>query len=106
MKKQQDVRKQNDTVLTNIFFIPVYPMSWRPAPSHGVTADNNITPTYLTADGELRSADHEYGIELTHNTSTSKTTITFTKEVPSNGTIITVERANDKYLKFRSKGIF
>ena len=72
----------------------------------GVTADNNITPTYLTADGELRSADHEYGIELTHNTSTSKTTITFTKETPSNGTIITVERANDKYLKFRSKGIF
>ena len=72
----------------------------------GVTADNNLTPTYLTADGELRSADHEYGIELTHNTSTSKTTITFTKEVPSDGTIITVERANDKYLKFRSKGIF
>ena len=72
----------------------------------GVTADNNATPTYLTADGELRSADHEYGIELAHNTSTSKTTITFTKETPSNGTIITVERANDKYLKFRSKGIF
>jgi hypothetical protein len=72
----------------------------------GVTADNNATPTYLTADGELRSADHEYGIELTHNTSTSKTTISFTKETPSNGTIITVERVNDKYLKFRSKGIF
>jgi|TARA_B100001971_G_scaffold128045_1_gene118007 hypothetical protein len=71
----------------------------------GVTADNNITPTDLTADGELRSADHEYGIELTHNTSTSKTTINFTKEIPSNGTIITVERANDKYLKFRDKGI-
>ncbi|MBC8435629.1 MAG: putative Ig domain-containing protein [Proteobacteria bacterium] len=72
----------------------------------GVTADNNQKPTDLTADGELRSADHEYGIELTHNTSTSKTTVTFTKETPSNGTIITVERANDKYLKFRSKGIF
>ena len=72
----------------------------------GVTADNNLTPTYLTADGELRSADHEYGIELTHNTSTSKTTINFTKETPSNGAIITVERANDKYLKFRNKGIF
>jgi hypothetical protein len=72
----------------------------------GVTADNNATPTDLTADGELRSADHEYGIELTHNTTTSKTTINFTKETPSNGTIITVERANDKYLKFRSKGIF
>jgi len=73
---------------------------------NGVTADNNQKPTDLTADGELRSADHEYGIELTHNTSTSKTTVNFTKETPSDGTIITVERANDKYLKFRSKGIF
>ena len=71
----------------------------------GVTADNNISPTYLTADGTLRSADHEKGITLSHDTSTGKTTITFTKEVPSDGTIITVERANDKYLKFRDKGI-
>jgi hypothetical protein len=71
----------------------------------GVTADNNIKPTYLTTDGTLRSADHEFGITLTHNTTTKKTTITFTKEVPSAGTIIKVERANDKYLKFRDKGI-
>ena len=71
----------------------------------GVTADNNIKPTYLTADGVIRSADHEFGITLTHNTTTKKTTITFTKEVPSAGTIIKVERANDKYLKFRDKGI-
>jgi hypothetical protein len=71
----------------------------------GVTADNNIKPTYLTADGTLRSADHELGITLTHNTTTKKTTITFTKEVPSAGTIIKVERSNDKYLKFRDKGI-
>ena len=71
----------------------------------GVTADAT-NPTYLTADGTLRSSDHEYGIELSHNTTTAKTTITFTKEVPSDGTIITVERANDKYLKFRNKGIF
>ena len=71
----------------------------------GVTADNNIKPTYLTADGTIRSADHEFGITLTHNTTTKKTTITFTKEVPSAGTIIKVERANDKYLKFRDKGI-
>ena len=71
----------------------------------GVTADAT-NPTYLTADGTLRSSDHEYGIELSHNTTTAKTTITFTKAVPSDGTIITVERANDKYLKFRSKGIF
>jgi hypothetical protein len=71
----------------------------------GVTADNNIKPTYLTADGTLRSADHEFGITLSHNTTTKKTTITFTKEVPSAGTIIKVERSNDKYLKFRDKGI-
>ena len=71
----------------------------------GVTADNNIKPTYLTADGTLRSADHELGITLTHNTTTKKTTITFTKEVPQPGTLIKVERSNDKYLKFRDKGI-
>ena len=71
----------------------------------GVTADNNIKPTYLTADGTLRSADHELGITLSHDTSTMKTTITFTKEVPQAGTIIKVERSNDKYLKFRDKGI-
>ena len=71
----------------------------------GVTADNNIKPTYLTADGTLRSADHELGITLSHNTTTMKTTITFTKEVPQAGTIIKVERSNDKYLKFRDKGI-
>ena len=34
-----------------------------------------------------------------------KTTITFTKEVPAEGTIIKVERSNDKYLVFRNKGI-
>jgi len=71
----------------------------------GVTADNNISPTYLTADGTIRSADHELGITLSHNTTTLKTTITFTKLVPQAGTIIKVERANDKYLKFRDKGI-
>jgi len=71
----------------------------------GVTADNNIKPTYLTADGTLRSADHEFGITLSHNTTTKKTTITFTKKVPQAGTIIKVERSNDKYLKFRDKGI-
>ena len=71
----------------------------------GVTADNNIKPTYLTADGTLRSADHEFGVSLSHNTTTKQTTITFTKETPQAGTIIKVERANDKYLKFRDKGI-
>ncbi len=70
-----------------------------------VTADNSARPTYLTADGELRSADHEYEIALTHNTSTKKTTVTFVN-APDDGTIIRVDRGTDKYLKFRSKGIF
>jgi hypothetical protein len=72
---------------------------------NGVTADNNIDPVWLTADNTLRSSDHEYGIELTHDTTNKKTTITFTKEVPQAGTIIKVERSNDKYLRFRDKGI-
>ncbi len=65
----------------------------------GVKAD-----TSTTTDGNLRSADHEMGIELSHNTTTNKTTITFVKEVPTAGTIIKVDRLNDKYLKFRDKG--
>jgi hypothetical protein len=72
----------------------------------GVTADNNVIPSYLTVDGTLRSADHEFGVKLTHDTTNKKTTITFTKEAPSLNTIIKVERYNDKYLKFRDKGIF
>ena len=72
----------------------------------GVTADNNVIPSYLTVDGTLRSADHEFGVKLTHDSANKKTTITFTKEAPSLNTIIKVERSNDKYLKFRDKGIF
>ena len=60
----------------------------------------------LEADSVLRSADHEFGIELSHDTANRKTTITFVKSPPSDGTIITVDRLNDKYLKFRGKGIF
>jgi hypothetical protein len=71
----------------------------------GVTADNLVSPTYLTVDGTLRSADHELGAKLTHDQANKKTTITFTKEAPASGTIIKVERSNDKYLKFRDKGI-
>jgi hypothetical protein len=71
----------------------------------GVTADNNVDPSYMTVDGTLRSADHEFGVTLTHDTANRKTTINFTKEVPAEGTIIKVERSNDKYLAFRNKGI-
>jgi hypothetical protein len=75
------------------------------SPGEGWTASGFAGHLNPTADTELRSADHEYGISLTYNSTTNKTTITFTKEVPSAGTIIKVERSNDKYLKFRDKGI-
>ena len=74
-------------------------------PGEGWTASGFAGHLNPTADTELRSADHEYGISLSYNTTTNKTTITFTKEVPSQGTIIKVDRSNDKYLKFRDKGI-
>jgi len=74
-------------------------------PGEGWTASGFAGHLDPTADTELRSADHEYGISLSYNTTTNKTNITFTKEVPSAGTIIKVERSNDKYLKFRDKGI-
>jgi len=74
-------------------------------PGEGWTASGFAGHLNPTADTQLRSADHEYGISLSYNTTTNKTTITFTKEVPSAGTIIKVERSNDKYLKFRDKGI-
>tara|TARA_R100000353_G_scaffold2114_1_gene3140 strand:+ start:3257 stop:5800 length:2544 start_codon:yes stop_codon:yes gene_type:complete len=59
-----------------------------------------------TADFITRSADHEFGIELSHDIPNEKTTITFVKETPANGTIITVNRSDAKYLKFKNKGIF
>jgi hypothetical protein len=74
-------------------------------PGEGWTASGFAGHLNPTADTELRSADHEYGISLSYNSTTKKTTITFTKEVPTAGTIIKVERSNDKYLKFRDKGI-
>jgi len=74
------------------------------SPGEGWTASGFAGHLNPTADTELRSADHEYGISLTYNSTTNKTTITFTKQVPSAGTIIKVERSNDKYLKFRDKG--
>jgi hypothetical protein len=75
------------------------------SPGEGWTASGFAGHLNPTADTELRSADHEYGISLTYDTTTNKTTITFTKEVPTAGTIIKVDRSNDKYLKFRDKGI-
>jgi len=69
-----------------------------------VTADNNESPTYLSADTQLRSADFENELTLTHDTTNIKTTVIF-NIAPSNGTIITMDRVSDKYLIFRNKGI-
>jgi hypothetical protein len=65
-----------------------------------VTADNNLIPTYLSADSLLRSADYEPQFSLSHNTTTSKTTINFTNP-PAATSKIRVERKGDKYLEFR-----
>ena len=72
----------------------------------GVRADNQLDPNSYRADSDLVSADHEFGIDLAHDTANLKTTITFRKSPPTDGTIISVDRLNDKYLKFRHKGIF
>jgi len=70
-----------------------------------ITADNNFDPSGLTADDILRSVDHEKSVELSHDTTNNKSTLNFVREAPSDGTIIKVTRSNDKYLKFRNKGI-
>jgi len=69
-----------------------------------VTADNLESPTYLSADTQLRSADFENELTLSHNTTTATTTVIF-NTAPLNGTIMTVDRISDKYLVFRNKGI-
>lgn len=70
--------------------------------NHGkqVTADNNLDPTYLSADSLIRSADYEPQFSLSHNTSTNKTTINFTN-APAATSKIRVERVGDKYLAFK-----
>ena len=69
-----------------------------------VTADNNISHDYLRTDTQLRSADFENEVSLSHDTSTVQTTMTFTN-APDSGVKITVDRGTDKYLVFRNKGI-
>ena len=67
-----------------------------------VTADNVESPTYLSADTLMRSADYEPQFNLTHHTSTAKTTINFTN-APASNSNIKVERRGDKYLGFKKK---
>jgi hypothetical protein len=67
-----------------------------------ITADNVVSPRYLSADSLIRSADYEPQFRLTHNTSTGKTTINFTNAPVANSNI-KVERRGDKYLGFKKK---
>lgn len=67
-----------------------------------VTADNNLTPTYLSADTLLRSADYEPQFNLTHDSDTKKTTINFTN-APADTSLVRVERRGDKYFGFKKK---
>ena len=50
-------------------------------------------------DGTASVLDTDF--ELTHDVDNQITTVTFITSAPTDGTIITVERANDKYLKFK-----
>ena len=85
-----------------------------------VVSKSKVTPTTLTGDGStlsflLDEIVHEEDIlvkqnstisvfdtdfKLTHDVPAQKTTVIFTS-APTDGTIIRVERANDKYLKFK-----
>jgi hypothetical protein len=67
-----------------------------------IRADNNLSPSYLSADSLLRSADFEPQFALSHNTDTKKTTINFTN-APGATSKIRVERKGDKYLAFKKK---
>ena len=85
-----------------------------------IVSKSKVTPTTLTGDGStlsflLDEIVHEEDIlvkqnstisvfdtdfKLTHDVPAQKTTVIFTS-APTDGTIIRVERANDKYLKFK-----
>ncbi len=67
-----------------------------------VRADNNLSPSFLSADSLIRSADYEPDFSLTHDGSSKKTTINFTK-APASTSSVRVERKGDKYLAFRKK---
>ena len=86
-----------------------------------IVARSKVDPKTFTADGttkayELNEIVHEQEIlvkqgattlshptdfELDHDTTTFKTTITLKGTNPPQGTIISVERSNDKYLRFK-----
>jgi hypothetical protein len=58
----------------------------------------------VKVDSVTQTRDDEGGADyhLTHDTGNLKTTIVFNiASVPADGDVITVERSNDKYLRFR-----
>ena len=67
-----------------------------------VTADNTLSPLYMSADSLLRSVDFEPEFTLSHDKTNKKTTINFTN-APSDTAKIRVERQGDKYLAFKKK---
>jgi hypothetical protein len=67
-----------------------------------ITSDNVNSPTYISADTLIRSADYEPAFYLTHDPITKKTTINF-NQAPAANVKIRVQRQGDKYLAFRRK---
>jgi len=67
-----------------------------------IRADNSASPTYLSADTLLRSADFEPNFSLVHNKTSKKTTVNFAN-APASTAKIRVERKGDKYLAFKKK---
>jgi len=68
-----------------------------------ITADNNIVPTYLKADTQLRSADFEPQFTLSHDATNKQTTVTLTNALADKNKL-RVERKHDKYVMFKRKG--
>jgi hypothetical protein len=86
------------------YSVDIVPSSGALTSAYEVTADNSETPTYLSADTTIRSADLQNPYTLSHDLVNKKTTITFSK-APDDKSKISVNYKGDKYLVFRRKGI-
>ena len=86
------------------YSVDIHPGSGVLKTPYEVTADNSETPSYLSADTTIRSADLENPYVLTHDLVNKKTTITFSS-APQDKSKISVTYKGDKYLVFQNKGI-
>ena len=86
------------------YSVDIHPGSGVLKTPYEVTADNSETPSYLSADTTIRSADLENPYVLTHDLVNKKTTITFSS-APQDKSKISVSYKGDKYLVFQNKGI-